>query len=195
MSKRFWMAALLATGMVMAPAVQAQSKKELVQKLLTLQQPGSEALGQSIASQTANRVMQAADEGLQRVPADKRAAVGKAMEADIKKFYDDSAAVLRDRAVKIAPAAIGPLLEEKFTEDELKQLIAWAESPVNKKYQQLAPEMENSLVEKLVADTKPTIQPKLATLEQSLRKRLADASGAASAPAASASKPAAKSKN
>jgi hypothetical protein len=46
------------------------------------------------------------------------------------------------------------VLEEKFTEDELKQLIAWLESPVNKKYQQLAPEMSNSLGQKLAAESR-----------------------------------------
>lgn len=189
MKKLLCAAALIATA-VMVPA-QAQSKKELVQKILVQQQPGIEALARGLAGDTANRVMQAAGEGLQRVPADKREAAAKAIEADIKKFYDESESMLRDRAVKLAPTTIGATLEEKFSEDELKQLLAWFESPVNKKYQQLGPEMQNGLAQKLVADTKPSVEPKLKALEQSIRKQL----GVPPAAAPAGSKPAAKPKN
>lgn len=189
--KKLWCAVALAAIAVAVP-VHAQSKKELVQKILAQQQPGIEALARGIAGDTANRVLQAADAGLQRVPADKRETAGKAIEADIKKFYDETEAVLRDRAVKLGPATIGATLEEKFTEDELKQLLAWFESPVNKKYQQLGPEMQNGLAQKLVADTRPTIEPKLKALEQSIRKQLGVPPDAASG---AASKPASKTKN
>lgn len=192
--KKLWCAAALAAAVVVAP-VHAQSKKELVQKILAQQQPGIEALASDIARDTAGRVMQAALGGLQRVPADKREATGKAIEADVKKFYDETNTLLRERAVKLGPTTIGATLEEKFTEDELKQLLAWFESPVNKKYQQLGPEMQNGLAQKLVADTKPAIEPKLKTLEQSIRKQLGAPAAAASAPAAASPKPAPKNKN
>lgn len=192
--KKLWCAAALAAAVVVAP-VHAQSKKELVQKILAQQQPGIEALASDIARDTAGRVMQAALGGLQRVPADKREATGKAIEADVKKFYDETNTLLRERAVKLGPTTIGATLEEKFTEDELKQLLAWFESPVNKKYQQLGLEMQNGLAQKLVADTKPAIEPKLKTLEQSIRKQLGAPAAAASAPAAASPKPAPKNKN
>lgn len=192
--KKLWCAAALAAVVAVAP-VHAQSKKELVQKILAQQQPGIEALASDIARDTAGRVMQAALGGLQRVPADKREATGKAIEADVKKFYDETNTLLRERAVKLGPTTIGATLEEKFTEDELKQLLAWFESPVNKKYQQLGPEMQNGLAQKLVTDTKPAIEPKLKTLEQSIRKQLDTPAAAASAPAAASPKAAPKNKN
>jgi hypothetical protein len=92
---------------------------------------------------------------------------------------------------------VGATLEEKFSEDELKQLIAWFESPVNKKFQQLGPEMQGSLTQKVIAEASTLLQPKLQALEQRTRSALAAGVGAkpvASAPkaAASAAKPAAK---
>jgi hypothetical protein len=191
--KKLWCAAALAAVTVVVP-VHAQSKKELVQKILVQQQPGIEALARDIARDTAGRVMDASIAGLQQVPADKREDVGKAIQADVKKFYDETDALLRDRAVKLGATTIGATLEEKFTEDELKQLLAWFESPVNKKYQQLGPEMQSGLAQKLVADTKPTVEPKLKTLEQSIRKQLGTPAAAGSNPAASP-KPAPKTKN
>lgn len=186
--KKLWCAVAVAAATAVMP-VHAQSKKELVQKILAQQQPGIEALARDIARDTASRVMQAAAAGLQGVPADKRESAGKAIEADVKKFYDETDTLLRDRAVKLGPSTIGATLEEKFTEDELKQLLAWFESPVNKKYQQLGPEMQSGLAQKLVADTKPAIEPKLKTLEQSIRKQLGVPPSAASAPATSSPKP------
>ena len=57
--------------------------------------------------------------------------------------------------------------------------MAWLESPVSKKYGQLQPEMQKALGEKLVAESRPTIEPKLKALEASVAKRLGVESGAA----------------
>lgn len=194
MMKPLLLAALLAT----APWAQSQTtpaKKELVQKLLTVQQPGLEGLARGLVEQPAAQLMQAAGQALQaQVAADRREAVGKSIQNDVRKYVDESVPLVRERAVKLAPSTIGTELEEKFTEDELKQLLAWFESPVNKKYQQLAPEMQNSFVQKLVADARPSIDPKLQALEQQVRTTIANAVGpaaAGSAPAGAAPKRAA----
>jgi hypothetical protein len=65
-------------------------------------------------------------------------------------------------------------------------LVAWLESPVNKKYAQLSGDMQKALAEKLVAETRPTIETKLKALEQSVIKQL----GITPKPAASAPAPA-----
>lgn len=161
--------------MCCATLAQAQSpgKKELVQKLLQLQQPGLESIARGLVEQPAAQMMQAAGRALQsQVPADKREAAAKSIEADVKKYVDDATPLVRDRAVQMAPSTLGVALEEKFTEDELKQLIAWFESPVNKKYQQLGPEMQKGFVEKVVADSRPLIEPKIQALEQKVRATL-----------------------
>ena len=98
--------------------------------------------------------------------------------------------LVRDRAVKLAPSTIGVLLEEKFSEEELKQLIAIVESPVNRKFLQLGGEMQKALGEKLVAETKSVIDPKVKTLQQAIAKRLG--MPASPAPAAGVAKPASK---
>ncbi len=152
---------------------QSPGKKELVQKLLQLQQPGLESIARGLVEQPAAQMMQAAGRALQsQVPADKREAAAKSIEADVKKYVEDAMPLVRDRAVQMAPSTLGAALEEKFTEDELKQLIAWFESPVNKKYQQLGPEMQKGFVEKVVADSRPLIEPKIQALEQKVRATL-----------------------
>lgn len=187
-------ALLLAALLAGAPMAQAQTKKELVAKVIQLQQPAVDALSAGIARDTAARMMDAAGQALAGVPPDKREALGKQVQADIKAFYEDVQAKLHDSGVKIAPTTLAPLLEEKFSEDELKQIAVWLESPAAKKFQQLGGEMQSQLSRKLVEDTRPAVEPKLKALEQTLQKRFAQAApAAASAPSAPASgaKPAA----
>ena len=179
---RFARIALISTLATAASLSLAQdSKKALVQKALQLQQTGIEGVGVGLANQTANQVMQVAGQAMARVPADKRDAVGADLQGEVRKFFDDIAPMLRAAAVRLAPSTLGAMMEEQFSEDDLKVLIAWFESPVSRKYQQLAVEMQQGLGEKLVADTRPQIEPKLKALETVLGAKLAAASAAPAA--------------
>ena len=159
-----------------AMAVQAQStpaKKALVARILKVQQPGIEGMSRSMAEGPAISLMDRAGAVLtERVSAEKREAVGKEIQADVKKYLDEAVPLVTGRAVKLAPATVGPFLEEKFTEEELKQVAAFLESPAINKFQQLSGEMQKALLEKVVADTKGVIEPKVVALEQSVSKRL-----------------------
>lgn len=163
-------AATLAPSSVFAQA--AGGKKELVARVLQLQQPGIEAMARGMAEQPAMQLMQAAGPALQRLPAERREAVARDVEADLRKYSEEAVPIVRDRAVKLAPSTIGALLEERFTEDELRQIIGILESPVNRKFQGMAGDMQRSIAEKLVADTKSDIEPKVRALQQSVAKRL-----------------------
>lgn len=182
----------LATG---AQAESTAAKKELVAKVLLLQQPGIEQAGQALAERPAAQLMQQAGLALQtKVAPEKREGIAKEIQADVKKYADEAVPLVRERAVKVAPSTIGAMLEEKFSEDELKQLIAIIESPVNRKFSQMSGEMQKVLVDKLVIEMQGTIDPKVKTLEQSIAKRLglpttaAPVSKAAKSPAKAASK-------
>jgi hypothetical protein len=181
---------IMAAAVAAAPAAQAQNaKKELVLKLLQLQQSSLESMARELASRPAVQLMQAANNVIQtQVAPEKREAMGKSIEADLKKYVDEATPVIRERAIKLAPSTYGAALEEKFSEDELKQLLAWFESPVNHKFQQLGPEMQNGFMQKLVAETAPVLDPKLQATQQKLRVSL----GLPPAAGASAAKPAAK---
>ena len=117
----------LATG-----SAYAQSKKDLTAKVVQLHMQGIENVGRVIAGQTSQQMLQAAGQALPRVAADKREAIGKEIQDDVKKFYDEVEPLLKKRAVELAPATVGAAYEEKFSEDELKVLIAWLESPVSR---------------------------------------------------------------
>lgn len=194
MMKKLFAVALLALVGV-AHAESTATKKELVTKVLQLHQTSIEMAARSLAERPAALMMQQAGMALQtRVAADKREAIGKEIQADVKKYLDEAVPLVRERAVALGPSTIGVLLDEKFSEDELKQLIAIIESPVNRKFLQLSGEIQKVLVDKLVAETRGAIDPKVKTLEDAIAKRLglpkmpAPAAGAAAPPAKAASK-------
>ena len=138
-------------------------------------------MARQLVEQPAAQMMQQAGMALQqRVAADRRQAVAADIQADVRKYAEEVGPVAREKANKLAPAVLGPILEEKFTEDELKQLIAIIESPINRKYQALGVEMQKALAEKLVAEMRPVMEPKLRNLQQVVGGRLAPAAPAAS---------------
>lgn len=190
---------LALTFIVSAGLAQAEispAKKELIAKIVQLQQPMAEGLARNIVQQPLGQLSQAAGQALQQVPPDKREATAKAMDAEIKKFLEDNVAYLKDKALKAAPTTASALLDERFTDEELRQVLAWAESPVSKKFGQVSGELQKALVEKLLAESGPTLDGRFKTLQATLAKQMGlptSASAPAAAPAA-ATKPASPAK-
>jgi hypothetical protein len=177
-----------------ACGAQAQStpaKKELAARIVKLQMPGIEGLARSLAEQPAVALLERAGQILPaKIPPERQEAVGKEIQADVKKFVDEAVPIVRDRAMKLAPSTVGAVLEEKFTEEELRQVISVMENPAWIKFQQLGPEMQKPLMEKLIAESRGQIEPKIKALEQSIARRLGIQEGAAAPAPGSATNPA-----
>jgi hypothetical protein len=185
--EKFGMKKLLVIALLaLASGAQAEStaaKKELVAKVLLLQRPAIEQAAQALAERPAAQMMQQAGIVLQ-------SKVAKEIQADVKKYVDEVVPLVREQAVSVAPSTVGALLDEKFTEDELRQLIAIIESPVNRKFLQMGGDMQKALLDKVVAQTQGVIEPKIKALEQSISKQLG--LPAPSAAAAKGARPPAK---
>lgn len=188
---------IVSLALLAAFAAQAQSqpapasspaKKEAIARILKVQQPNIEALARGLVERPAMEIMGGASQALQaRIPKERQEAVAKEIEADIRKYVDESVPIAQKRAVALAPTTIGAVLEEKFTEDELKQIASALENPALVKYQGTLPVMQQSMGEKLVAETRPQIEPKLHALDEQIARRLGmtpQSSGAPAAPAA-----------
>lgn len=169
------------------PPADAQ-KRALVARVLELQQPAAENLARQITEQPALHLLQQAGLALQqRVPAARRDAVAREIQAEVRRYADDTGPPVRQAALRLAPATIGPILETRFSTDELRQLVAILESPAYRKLQQLGGDMQRALAEALVAEARPTIEPRLRALQQAIGERL---NAAAATPATPAPAPA-----
>lgn len=187
---RGWLVVALLVAAGNASAQSSAAKKELVGRLLEIQQPGLEALARGLVEQPAAMLLQQAGPILQnRVPAERREAAGKSIDSSTKRYFDEATPLVRDRAIKLAPSTIGAALEAKLSEDELRQLIAWFESPLNKKYQQMMPVAQADFTKALVADARPAMESKLKSLEQGIGSALGITT---EVPAEPESRPAAK---
>lgn len=185
---------ILALALAGPAAVQAQStpaKKELAGRIVKLQQPSIEAMARALVEQPALELLSNAANAMpNRVAKEKQEAVAKEIQGDVEKYLAETVPLVQARAVKLGPTSIGTLLEEKLTEDELKQVVAILESPAFAKFQRMGDDMQKVLVDKLVADTRTTVEPKVRSLEQTVAKRL----GVTSAPPAAGAAPRAPAK-
>lgn len=168
-----------------APAA-SPARKELAQKVVKAQQMAIEQLAVSLVEQPAVVLLQQAAAALQSVPADKREAMSRQLQADAKNYVDDASPLIKAKALVLAQDVLPGMLEARFTDDELRQILAWLESPVSRKFGQAGPEMSKSLTEKLVADMRPAIDPKVKALQASMAKTLGLPPAGASAPVSAA---------
>ena len=167
-----------------APLATSPAKKELVKKALQLQQAGIESIGVAMGNQAAGQLLQIVTPAITRLPEEKRQGVATELQAEVRKFQGEVTPILRASATKWAPSTLGTALEEKLTENELKTLIAWLESPVSRKYQQISGEAQQALTQKIVNETRAQVEPKLKALEQAMMAKLKTASEAPPSPAA-----------
>ncbi len=191
-------ATLLAAALAVAGTAHAQTpaspaKKELIAKVLKLQQADVENAARVLTEQPAMQLWQQAGQALQRVPAERRDALAQDIQADLRKYVEETTPIVRDRAIKIAPTTIGTVLDENMSEDELRQIVALLESPTVTKYKSLFPDMQRSLSEKLVSEMRPEIEVRLRALQQTVGQRLG-VPAAASAPKAASAKASAPAK-
>jgi len=187
MTKTILLATALATALAFSAPSVAQggstpAKKELVAKILQAQQGGIEQLARQMVEQPGVQLLQRAGAVVQsRVPADQRQAVATELQGDVRQYVANTLPAVRERAMTLAPITIGPLLEDKMSEAELREVLAVFESPAWRKFQGLAPDMQKALGERLVADVKPQVEGGLRALDQVMAKRLG-ISAPASAP-------------
>ena len=165
--------ALLATTAALAqtaPVVSPQ-KLELARRVAArmpmenvglgmLQKPVVEALRQA----------QAVIEG--RVPADKQKAAMDDVTADARHFLDEETPVVKASTRTVVDNSVVPMLAQRFSEDELKQLAAILESPVKAKFEAMAPEIEKTIGEGVAKANQAQINPKLTELQNKIGLRL-----------------------
>lgn len=188
---------LLLALLAIAAAAHAQStaaKKELVAKVLQLQQPAIEAMARNLAERPAAQLSQGANVVLrQRVPPEKREAVARDINNEMRKYLDEVVPLVRTSALRAAPGTIGVLLEERFSEDELRQVISILESPVFRKFIQTDGEMQRALTERLAQELRTQLDARVRALDLAIAGHLGlPVSAPAAPPSGGAARPPAR---
>lgn len=172
-----WAAAVTATLTLIALPAHAD-KREQIMRLPIAQKASLEGLASSLTQDPARQLMgQFVQPAIGLVPPEKREATGQQIDAEVQKYLDSATPLVKASAAKVGPAAVASVLEDKFSEEELKQLGTMLDSPVLKKYQGIIPELQKTLFEKVTADAGPQVDPKLQALQANIRKIIDTASG------------------
>ena len=126
-----------------------------------LQRPAIEAMQKSmIAMQT------------QHVPKERMEKAMKDIAGDVQHYVEISTPVVTASARKLTSQAVGPILAQNFSADELRQLAAIFESPVKAKFDKLIPQLETAVAEKVTADVAPAINKNIQALTESVGTKL-----------------------
>jgi hypothetical protein len=170
-------------GLVFAGSAFAQTaagvppeKQALVQRVLD--KMALDAVGlQMLQAPVADMMRQSELLVKTRVPADKQEAAMKDIAQEASKFMEQEVPPLRASTHAIVQANVAPLLAQKFSVDELKQLAAILESPVLAKFESIVPEMKKTVGENVAKANQATIQPKMNELQNRVGLRLRAAVG------------------
>lgn len=112
-----------------------------------------------------------------RVPAEKQEAAMKDVNDEASKFIEQEAPPLRASTQAVVQASVAPLLAQKFSTEELKQLADMLESPLLAKFESLVPEMKRTVGENVAKANAAQIQPKMTELQNRVGLRLRTAVG------------------
>jgi uncharacterized protein len=182
--RKLGLALALALAAGTALAQPSPAKKALIDKIVALQQKGlAESLSANIIQVPLSQLAQSVRGAIQKVPADKRDATVKALDGEFKKFVDENQGYLKDKISKAVPSTASAMLDERFNEDELKQVLAWAESPVSQKFGAANAELQKAIVQKVMAEAGPTLDGRFKTLQGNVAKQLGLQPAPAAAPA------------
>ena len=152
------------------------ARQALVQRVLD--KMGLESVGlQMLQTPVADMLRQSRVVVQSRVPADRQEALMKDITAEATKFVEQEAPALRTSTHAIVQSSVAPLLAQKFSEDELKQLAGLLESPVLAKFESIVPEMKRAVGENVAKAHGAQIQPKMTELQNRVGLKLRAAVG------------------
>jgi uncharacterized protein len=185
--------ALAMAGTVFSAAALAQAtdpKVEWATKVVALQQgPELDRLVQQLSGGATQELIASWGPKLEAsVPKAKQQKASEDLNVELKKYSEDANKLIGKQVSKVSADTLVPAYVEKFSLDELKQLVAFFESPAIKKYQSTAPELGNIFVQKLIEASRSDVMARAKQFDDAAVKIV----GSSPAPAAPGKAPAKK---
>ena len=173
-----------------ALAQTADAKIELATKVVALQQgPELDRLVQQLSGGATQELIASWGPKLEAsVPKAKQQKASEDLNVELKKYSEDANKLIGKQVSKVSAETLVPAYAEKFTLEELKQLVAFFESPAIKKYQSTAPELGNIFVQKLIEASRTDVMARAKQFDDAAVKIV----GSSPAPATPGKAPAKK---
>ena len=152
----FAAACAVSTGAV----AQNDSKRALAVKLAQIQiKADSAAMTEQLTASAVQPVLAGWSQRLdESVPPAKQKEVRDKLDVELKKYADSTHKAVEAQVGKAAEAALVPIFMEKLSEEEMKTIIAYLDSPVSAKFQALGPDAANAWAKRIVDATKTSVE-------------------------------------
>lgn len=159
----------LALALASTPALAQDSKQALAARLVQLQvqMDGDAMVDQLTATAVGPLVAKWSQRMQESVPADKQQEVTRQLDAELEKLGNGTEQAVRGQLQSAAEAALVPLYTQRLTEDELRAVIAYLESPASSKFQSLSMESTEAWAQKIVDGTQAQVKTKVDAFEAS----------------------------
>ena len=176
------LASTLATAQSSTPTA---AKRELATRVVALQQgPEMDRLLQQLANSAVQPMLATWGSKLEtNVPQAGQAAAAERLNAELQRFGQDALKLIKGKVATVSDETLVEAYMERFSEDELRQLNSFFTSPVIKKYQSLAPELGNIMVQKIIEVTRSDMQDRARAFDEAALRIVGPDRGASAAPA------------
>ena len=158
------------------------AKKALATKLAQMQ---AKTDGAAMANQlTADAVQLPLSTWSQRldesVPPARQKDVRDKLDVELKKFADNTHKAIDAQVSKAAEAALVPVFMDKLSEDEMKTIIAYMESPASAKLQALGADATDAWAKRIIEATRSQVEAGAKTFESAANRIVGAAGGSGS---------------
>jgi uncharacterized protein len=154
-------------------AQSTDAKRDLAVRIIAAQE-GAEMnrMMEQLAASASQQLIDKWNPAIGSMPTDKRQKAAASLDAELKKFNDDTLKLINAQAVKARGDTLAAGYVERFSEEELKQLLALMEAPAFKKYQSLAPELGSIYLKGIVDGTRGAVEARGKTFDAAAAKIL-----------------------
>lgn len=144
-----------------AAAAPTASQRELATKLVALQRgPEMERMAFQLTGSAVQPVIDKWAPKLENMPKVDQEKARDQLNAELKTLGDSTRKIIETQMDKSAESTLLPAYIERFSEAEMKQLVALFESPAFKKYQTAAPELGNVWIKDVVDNSRTVVDEK-----------------------------------
>ena len=144
------------TANAAAPA--SDAAKALATKMVALQNgPEMDRMVYQLTSGAMQPLIAKWAPKMEALPASKQDKAREQLNTELKKTGDTTKKIIEGQMAKSANSVLEKAYLERFTEDELKAIVAMFESPIFKKYQSVAPELGNVWVKDVIDNSRGAV--------------------------------------
>ena len=166
------------------------SKKALAVELVKLQQKNGTLADQLTDMAVQPEIAKWMPQLQSRVPADSQKDVGDKLNVELRKFADNAHKVVQAQADKTAEDTLVPIFMDKLTEDDLKTIVTYLQSPSSAKFAALSGQATDAWSGKIMEGARPAVLDYMKNFDATAEKIISAAagSGSSTAPASGAGK-------